>query len=807
MFRIFSCLTVEHDWRLVILAGAVCFLTSLVALHLFSRARATLGRSRIFWLVTTSAATGTGIWSTHFIAMLAYSPGVPAGYDLVLTVLSLLAAAIVTGFGFTLVVYIKERWAAPVGGALVGLGVAVMHYTGMWALSIPGHVTWGRDLVVASVAAGVLFGVAALVVATRSEGTRAVLASAVLLTLAIVSHHFTAMGAVEIVPDPTVLSTALSLSPGALATAIASAATAVLGISLVGALSGSARQQLMAKSEEEISKQVERLQAALTNMSQGLCMFDKHQCLVVSNKQYAEIYGIPPERIRPGMSLREILQERVASGSYYGDPTTHVDQRMAANSERTRSDTVVELRNGRAIHVVRQPLKGGGWLATHEDVTERRHIEEKIAHMARHDSLTGLPNRVLFREKLEEAMAGLVNGRRIVVHFLDLDFFKTVNDTLGHPIGDALLRGVTERLLRCLRDGDLISRLGGDEFAIIQCVADAQIEARALAARIIEALKKPYEIDAHQVVSSVSIGMAVAPEDGLEPDELLKNADLALYRAKSDGRGIYRFFEPEMDARMQARRKLELDLREALVAEEFEIYYQPLVNLNSAEIVGFEALLRWQHPERGLLPPSDFIPVLEEIGLIAPVGEWILRRACRECGSWPSHIKVAINLSPLQFKHQNLVRAVTEALAAANLPANRLELEITESVLLQENQTTLATLHRLKELGVRIAMDDFGTGYSSLSYLRRFPFDKIKIDRSFVNELTHAEDCAAIVEAVAMLAAKLGMTTTAEGVETDQQLEALRAQGCTEVQGYLFSKPVPASQVGVLLRGSQNIAA
>ena len=305
----------------------------------------------------------------------------------------------------------------------------------------------------------------------------------------------------------------------------------------------------------------------------------------------------------------------------------------------------------------------------------------------------------------------------------------------------------------------------------------------------------------------MSIGIAFAPEDGREPDELLKNADLALYRAKSDGRGVYRFFEPEMDARMQARRKLELDLRKALAAGEFEIYYQPLVDLRGGEITGFEALLRWQHPERGLLPPGEFIPVLEEIGLIGPVGEWILKSACQECACWPFNIKVAVNLSPLQFKCQTLERVVTDALDAANLRPDRLELEITESVLLQENQTTLATLHHLKELGVRIAMDDFGTGYSSLSYLRRFPFDKIKIDRSFINDLTRVEDCAAIVEAVTMLGAKLGMSTTAEGVETDEQLEALRAQGCTEVQGYLFSKPVPASQIGSLLEDARSVAA
>jgi diguanylate cyclase (GGDEF)-like protein len=615
------------------------------------------------------------------------------------------------------------------------------------------------------------------------------------------------MGAVEIVPDPTVASAALAMSPGALAMIIASAALAVLGMSLVSALAGSARQQLIAASQAEIGRQVERLSAALTNMSQGLSMFDRDQRLVVSNRQYAEVYGIAPDRIRPGMSLREILQERVAAGSYYGDPVTHVERRIVAARDSKRSDTIVELRNGHAIHVVRQPLKDGGWLATHEDVTERRQMEAKVAHMAMHDALTGLPNRVLFRKKLQEALLKIPRGQRIALHCLDLDYFKSVNDTLGHPIGDALLRSVTERLLQCICAEDLVSRQGGDEFAIIQHVEDAHADATALAQRIIDKLSVPYDIDAHQLIIGVSIGVAIAPDDGLEPDELLKNGDLALYRAKADGRGIYRFFKAEMDLRLQARRRLELDLRKALVAGEFELHYQPLINLHSNRITGCEALIRWRHGEKGVVGPEDFISVLEETALIVPVGEWILQEACREAASWPDRIKVAVNLSPVQFRSSNLVPAVANALAQAGLPANRLELEITESVLMQDCESTLATLHQLKELGVMMAMDDFGTGYSSLSYLQKFPFDKIKIDRSFINNLTYAKDSAAIVRAVATLGASLGMATTAEGVENIEQLDQLRAEGCTEVQGYLFSPPCPAHELVRVLSEPRDVMA
>ena len=499
-----------------------------------------------------------------------------------------------------------------------------------------------------------------------------------------------------------------------------------------------ARRELIQRSDAEIGKQVERLQAALTNMSQGLCMFDRDQRLEVSNSQYAEIYGIRPDAVRPGMLLREIIGLRVAAGSYYGDPATQADRHIAEHAGPRTSDTIVELQNGRAIHIVRRPMGDGGWVATHEDVTERRQIEAKIAHMARHDALTGLPNRRLFRERMEQAFSVLARGQSFVVHCLDLDHFKAVNDTLGHPIGDALLRAVTERLLGCIRDGDTIARLGGDEFAVVQIVADPTGEATSLAQRMIENLGRPYELDSHQVVVGVSVGMAVAPSDGREPDELLKNADLALYRAKVDGRGVYRFFEPEMDARMQARRKLELDLRRAFAAGEFEPYYQPLVNLQTGEITCFEALLRWNHPERGLVLAAEFMRVLEEIGMIGPVGEFVLREACRQAVTWPESIGVAVNLSPAQFGSPNLVQAVRSALAQSGLAADRLELEITETVLLEDTEENLATLHRLKEIGVRIAMDDFGTGYSSLSYLRSFPFDKIKIDRSFVRDLAPA---------------------------------------------------------------------
>ena len=462
--------------------------------------------------------------------------------------------------------------------------------------------------------------------------------------------------------------------------------------------------------------------------------------------------------------------------------------------ERYFSKTTI-LADGRVISLVSKPIFGGGWLATHEDITERQCAEERIGHMARHDALTDLPNRVLLRERLEHELKRVKRGECLAVLCLDLDHFKSVNDTLGHPIGDELLKLVADRLRGCTREPDTIARLGGDEFAIIMTKMQKTDDAAILARRIRESIIKPYQIDGHQIITDISIGISLSPDDGTEPDELLKNADMALYGAKADGRGTYRFFELEMDARMKARRDLEMDLRKALVHKEFELHYQPLVNLQTNEITAFEALLRWKHPTRGMISPADFIPIAEETGLIIPLGEWVLKTACNETVNWPDHVKVAVNLSPTQLTNRNLVDVVKKALAESGLDARRLQLEITETVLLQNTFATLARLHELRKLGAQIALDDFGTGYSSLSYLRSFPFDKIKIDQSFIQDMSNGAEPLAIVNAVAGLAKCLNMISTAEGVETQQQMDTVQSIGCTEMQGYLFSRARPAKEI------------
>jgi diguanylate cyclase (GGDEF)-like protein len=798
MYQVLTCLSTEHDWRLVLLGGVVCLLASAVAISLFHRARASSGRTRLIWLGLDAAVSGCGIWATHFIAMLAYDPGNGAGYSIRVTVLSLIFAVAITAVGLAVALSNGRRSRAAIGGAIVGIGVAAMHYTGMMALQLPAYIVWSPGIVIASILFGSLFGALALVVVGGPDSFGRGAAAAVLLTIAIVSHHFTAMGAVTLVPDPTLVFDGLLISPTMLSFLVAVAAFAILGISLIAAL-------IDRRSKDELRRQKVLMDTALGNMSQGLCMFDAAGNILLFNERYSELMG------RTGLALKEsslldVLRYRKAANHWDGDPDQFFAEVVAA-ARAGNTVTKVVVREGRSIRVVDQPMKGGGWVATFEDITEWQLAQERISHMARHDALTNLPNRTLFREQLEQALRLAKRGDQLAVFCLDLDHFKDINDTLGHPVGDALLREVARRLGECAGANDTVARLGGDEFAIVQFCNDCdQSAAVALAGEVVEKIAAPYDIGGHQLVIGVSVGISLAPEDGKNPDELLKNADLALYRAKADGRGTYRFFEPGMDARVQARRLLELDLRAALRRDEFEVYYQPIRDLTTDEVVVFEALVRWNHPQRGLIAPTNFIPLAEETGLIAQLGDYVLRRACADAAGWSQKVGVAVNLSPVQFRNPNLVSSVMTALQMGGLPSHRLELEITESVLLQNSGATLAILHELRANGVRISLDDFGTGYSSLSYLRSFPFDKIKIDRSFVTELATRNDSMAIVRAVTGLGKSLGITTTAEGVETNAQLELLRREGCTQAQGYLFSKPRPAAEVESMLVGSRASA-
>ncbi len=543
-----------------------------------------------------------------------------------------------------------------------------------------------------------------------------------------------------------------------------------------------------------------RFDTALQNMLQGFFMADHDGKLLVVNRRFLQLFGLPPDIVRPGMDHGELTQLMASQGNVSPDDAAAIGQHRQSLIHRNEPSTIVwELCDGRAFTVTHQPMEEG-WLTTYEDIGEHRAAEAKIAYLARHDALTDLPNRLLFREMLAHALAFARRGRMVALLCLDLDQFKSVNETLGHPVGDMLLQAVAQRLQSGLREIDIVARLGGDEFAIIQTAIESPLDTTGLASRLIEQIEAPFEVAGHTIIIGTSIGIAFAPQDGTDAIQLLKAADMALYRAKLDGRGVYRLFRADMDAAMQARRILELDLRLALAAGQLEVFYQPLVDVRARRVAGCEALLRWRHPVNGLVAPDRFIPLAEDTGMIVPIGEWVLRQACTAACGWPHAMKVAINLSAVQFKSRELVAAVVAALDASGLPPRRLELEITETVMLQDTDATLATLHELRNLGIQIAMDDFGTGYSSLSYLRRFPFDRIKIDQSFVREMATRADCIAIVRAVTTLGRDLGMGTTAEGVETCEQLDVLTQAGCTEAQGYLFGPAVPDADLPELLR-------
>jgi diguanylate cyclase (GGDEF)-like protein/PAS domain S-box-containing protein len=920
MFRVLTCLTSEHDWQLIVLAATVCFLASVAAVCLFHRARAAAGRGRVFWIATAGVATGCGIWATHFIAILAYDPGVVVGYQITLTVASLLAAIAITSLGLAMAVVGPATWSVPLGGAIVGVAVACMHYLGMAALELPGQVHWAPDLVLASIVLGVVFAVAALVVAMRSDRLAATAIAATLLTLAIVAHHFTAMGAVEIVADPARAISAFSLSSDVLALAVAGAALAVVGMGLVAGI-GERR------AKEALYHQNILLNAALNNMNQGLNMFDADGRLVVTNQHYIDMYRLSADVVKPGCLVRDLVEHRIARGTFFKtNPEGYINDLHAMINRRTPSRGMQELTDGRVVEVVNQPMEAGGWVVTHEDVTERyrteqdlertrvfletvienvpativvktahdlkyvlinrageeyygitraemightaedifpaetadmitghdrqllltggrlffgehsivtpageermitstrllildrdgkpiylvtvvqdvterKRAEARIAHLAHHDALTGLPNRAAFNEHFSATLAHAARANTpFAVLCCDLDRFKEINDVFGHAVGDEFLCALSQRMLAAA-EGAFLARVGGDEFALISTDAPVPASVTQLAEQLLACGNEELEVAGQRLRTGLSVGIALYPTDGTDAASLLGNADAALYRAKADGRGSIRFFEIDMDKQLRDRRALVQELRLAIECDQLTLHYQPQARING-EIIGFEALVRWRHPTRGLVPPSIFIPIAEESGLILAIGAWVLRQACREAASWPRPLSIAVNLSAVQFRHGDLARSVHQILLETGLVANRLELEITESVLIDDFSRAIAILRRLKALGVQIAMDDFGTGYSSLSNLQTFAFDKIKIDRSFISNLETNPHSATIVRAVIGLGRGLELPIIAEGVETEEQRAFLASEACHEIQGFLLGRPLPIADYAELV--------
>jgi diguanylate cyclase (GGDEF)-like protein len=543
-----------------------------------------------------------------------------------------------------------------------------------------------------------------------------------------------------------------------------------------------------------------RFDTALNNMPHGLCMFDAERRIVVANKRLNEHLGLPADTELKGFTPEKLVTIGADNGLIPADQAEQLVRDLDARISGAESHPfVIDLHNGRTLEFTVQPMENGGMVLVGEDVTERKIAQAKINHLARFDSLTGLPNRTILRSRMDDALAACTPEQMCAVHFIDLDQFKQVNDTLGHSRGDLLLVAVAERLRKVVRESDVIARFGGDEFVVLQYPVTTLDQASVLAKRIVDGLKGHYEIDGHEVAVSASVGIAVASAKDTDADQLLKNSDMALYRAKAENRGTWRWFEAEMEARAQARRTLELDLRTALEEDAFDLYYQPIFDIRTRRILSCEALLRWHHHERGMVSPGEFISVAEEMGIIVEIGQQVLRKACLECRRWPGDTRVAVNLSPIQFSRSNVPGLIRQTLAATGLPAERLHIEITESTLLQDTRKSRAALRQLETLGVGVSLDDFGTGYSSLSYLHSFPLHKVKIDQSFVQDLKNARHMT-LLRGVARLSAELGLRVTVEGVETDEQLALIASEASIdEVQGYLLGRPLPAADIRRLL--------
>jgi diguanylate cyclase (GGDEF)-like protein/PAS domain S-box-containing protein len=1033
MPTIVALLTGEHFYALVALAAVVGWLASLGTVGLFRIAHISPGASATAWLLIGGVATGIGMWATNLIVVLADIPDLPIRYHPALVAFALAASISVITAGLCVAAKGTAWWCAPGGGAILGAGLAIMHYLGVWALELPGRVTFSVPSVAASVALSLLFGIAALTLAVRRNDRRGLFAAATLLALGVVAHQFVAMAAAEIVPDPTRTIAASSVSHLSLAFGTAGAALTMLLVCLAGAFADNSHQ-------ETIGERNLLLNDALRLMAQGLCMFDGNGRLVLWNKHFSEMYALQ-DRLRVGFTLQEILQHRLEVGTLGEDPDKYAHQVHAAAKAGQTFKHVFQLPDGRSIAVSNQARPTGGWVSTHEDitalkqreasfrllfesnpvpmwvyepgslrflavndaavehygysreqflamtildirpaedraavrqlakerdyrsdkpsrhikadgtqievaifarallyegqpagicaiidltdrnraeeevrrtrtfldtiienvpsnivvkelpsfryllvnragerqfdlpreemigktaaeifpketadlihardlqfldsgqeqysnehtiitpnsanrivtttrlpvkgedgkpqymiividnVTERKRYEARIAHMAHHDSLTDLPNRAAFNEYLAATLEKTAASKEnFAVLCIDLDRFKEINDVFGHAIGDEMLRQVSGRLQQAC-EGAFLARLGGDEFTVISPPGPQPSGAEALSQRLYATMADDIDIQGHSLRAGLTIGVSVYPNDGTEAASLVAHADAALYRAKGEARGSIRFFEPDMDKRLREKRTLQHDLRSAIARNELGLYYQPQA-LIGGEITGFEALARWHHPSRGLIPPNIFIPLAEESGLILAVGEWALREACREAASWPKPLKIAINLSPVQFQHGDLAALVHSVLLETGLKPSRLELEITEGVLISDFSRAVSILRRLKTLGVRIAMDDFGTGYSSLSYLQAFPFDKIKIDQTFISNLERNPQSEAIIRAVIGLGRGLDLPITAEGVETQAQLDFLTRESCQEIQGYLIGRPGPIANYAEMI--------
>jgi diguanylate cyclase (GGDEF)-like protein/PAS domain S-box-containing protein len=770
MFKIYTCIAYAHDLRLVGLAALVCVLASFAAINLLRHAQKSSGQTRGMGRAVSAISTGFGIFATHFIAMLAFTPGIPSGYNVVLTMLSLVAAILLTGAGLAVSLTPNWRHGPWLGGAIVAGGIAAMHYTGMAAFEIEGTILWDPVLVVTSIVLGAAIGAVALPVGLHGTEEKWKIGGALLLTLAICSHHFTAMGAVSIIPDPTIEVSPSALPAGWLAIGVAIASVAIIGLALAGVV-------LDIRDQRRSQLEVERMRDLADASVEGLLVCDG-DAIVSVNTSFAHLAGLPAATL-VGEKLEYCFPDQAARTELLSGSNKTVE---TALRHLDGSTTPVELIL-RSIVYAGRPHQ----VIAVRDLKARKDAEQHIYFLAHHDALTSLPNRSHFNARIDQEIAALTAGKSLAVLCLDLDKFKEVNDLFGHTTGDKVLQIVASRVTAVLGERQMMARLGGDEFAILMPDVANPAAASRLAETILEALRA--SSDAADTRIATSIGIALCPDDAADRHSLLTHADTALYRAKNEGRNTYRFFEAKMGVEVRERRLLEHDLRHAIARDELRLVYQPQKVVQSDTISGFEALLRWKHPTRGEISPAVFIPIAEETGAILQIGDWVLRTACREAASWTRPLKIAVNVSAAQLYNASFVAELHQILLETGLSPRRLEIEITETALVRDFNRALAMLRQIKAIGIAIAMDDFGTGYSSLSNLRAFPFDRIKIDGSFIKSVNSNGQAATIVRAVLGLGRGLGLPVIAEGVETAAELKFLQDESCTEVQGYLLGRP------------------
>ena len=782
MQKVISCLVNEHDFRMVLVAAVVCLFGALTAFRLYSRMNGAKGLVRGAWLLLTALVAGSGVWATHFLAILAYDPGVRSGFSPTGTMMSLMVAVLLMAAGFFAATANRERGNQLVGGLLIGLGISAMHYTGMSSFVTAGHIEWEAATIGASVVLGVIGSILALLVAGDARTFPRQVLAGLTLTLAVCAMHFTGMGAMTIVPDASVVVPDQLFSGGVMTLAVAT----ITGLIVLSGLGAVLIESTTSRSA------LERIRTLANAAYEGIVVV-QNGVIKDANAAFCELAGARLEDLL-GMALADGLL------SFDDDLGMRIDaQRREGHMHPVSgADPVpVEVFARVMDDGARSETRGLTVLAI-RDLRERRSAEEKIRYLAEHDGLTGLPNRNALQARLRAALDRVeASGETLALVCVDLDHFKEANDLHGHMAGDALLVEAARRLQDSVSAPSFAARLGGDEFVVVQITdLDQPTAAAELAAQLLETLKEGMIYEGQDLAMAASLGVSLFPDDGRTGEALLANADMALYRAKENGRGAYRFFKREMDETIRERRNLARELRQAILDEDLVVHYQPQARACDGEILGFEALVRWRHPVRGMIPPLDFIPLAEETGLILPLGEWVLRKSCAEAAAWDKPLSIAVNLSPLQLNQPNLPQIVHEILIETGLSPLRLELEVTESALFKDYQRALDNLRRLKALGVRIAMDDFGTGFSSLSTLQSFPFDKIKVDKSFVENIHRDERATVIVKAVLGLGRSLDIPVVAEGVETDEQLQFLRGEDCAEVQGYAIGRPAPADTLG-----------